>query len=310
MQWKYLGSLSEASNSGASGVYLIVHKGIYNRIVYVGISVNIGRRISEHYEGYCRGNRTIYDVDKYGDVYNLMSSLSINNHIKEYKRLAFNRKIWASTTITSFHPRNLLSEGQSFDDEWKQILYSKYLPSLSVWALPLSSYSYEKASMIESCIQYRIIKNFDLRGFFNLKNISILGKIENNKISHANVRFNILPDVDDVSKIIIDNIYSSKTPRFVDDMVRSQLDTLIAFRENEKKLFLNSRETISLKHPNHGKAWSNVDIEKLRVMVVDFKMTPYEIAEHLGRSPKAIAMKIDFNDKFSQRKWRESITLL
>ncbi|HFV7132458.1 TPA: GIY-YIG nuclease family protein, partial [Escherichia coli] len=52
MEWRFLGSLSEARKSGCSGVYLIVHKGLFSRVVYVGVSCNVGRRITEHYDGY------------------------------------------------------------------------------------------------------------------------------------------------------------------------------------------------------------------------------------------------------------------
>ena len=68
MKWRFLGSLSEARKSGCSGVYLIVHQGVFDRVVYVGVSNNVGRRISEHYEGYLRGNRTIYNAGQNDDV--------------------------------------------------------------------------------------------------------------------------------------------------------------------------------------------------------------------------------------------------
>ncbi|TOG70983.1 hypothetical protein CGI95_25155, partial [Vibrio parahaemolyticus] len=73
---------------------------------------------------------------------------------------------------------NLLSEEQQFGFQWEDILLNKYLPQLVVWALPFADYTYEKATLIESVIQTKLVKAFDLRGFFNLKQISILGKIE------------------------------------------------------------------------------------------------------------------------------------
>lgn len=75
MEWRFLGSLSEARKSGCSGVYLIVHKGLFSRVVYVGVSCNVGRRITEHYDGYLRGNRTIYDAGHDEDVYRFMSAV-------------------------------------------------------------------------------------------------------------------------------------------------------------------------------------------------------------------------------------------
>lgn len=310
MKWKCLGSLKEAKSSGCSGIYLIVHKGALNRIVYVGVSVNVGRRMREHYEGYLRGNRTIYNVDESEDVYSLMSSYLIHNHIKEYKNLANVKKIWASTTITSIEPKNLLSSNQNFSEEWEQILHKKYLPNLCVWALPLSNYTYEKATIIESLIQSRIIKTFDLRGFFNLKDISILGKIENTKVRKINIDFDCLPDLDDASKIVIKNINKSTTPPTAFSLAKIQLQDVITVREIARKKRVEVREKTALKYRNNGKPWSTTDLEKLRVMVVEFEMTASEFSQHLGRAPRAVAKRIEYNDKLSFKKWRESIELL
>ncbi|MDZ7204358.1 GIY-YIG nuclease family protein, partial [Escherichia coli] len=140
-------------------VYLIVHKGLFSRVVYVGVSCNVGRRITEHYDGYLRGNRTIYDAGHDEDVYRFMSAYKIHNHTKYYQALANDYKIWASTTMYSDLPKNMLAKSQTFDTDWQSIALEKYIPQLVVWALPMAKYCYSNASMIESVIQSKLIKS-------------------------------------------------------------------------------------------------------------------------------------------------------
>ncbi|MEA0064079.1 GIY-YIG nuclease family protein, partial [Escherichia coli] len=99
----------------------IVHKGLFSRVVYVGVSCNVGRRITEHYDGYLRGNRTIYDAGHDEDVYRFMSAYKIHNHTKYYQALANDYKIWASTTMYSDLPKNMLAKSQTFDTDWQSI---------------------------------------------------------------------------------------------------------------------------------------------------------------------------------------------
>ncbi len=202
MEWRFLGSISEAGKSGCSGVYLIVHKGLFNRVVYVGVSCNVGRRINEHYDGYLRGNRTIYDAGHDDDVYRFMSAYKIHNHTKHYQALAKDYKIWASTTLYSDLPKNMLAKRQTFDIKWQSIALEKYIPQLVVWALPMASYCYLNASRIESVIQSKLIKCFDLRGFFNIKQLSILGKIEYPHMEKVKIFIIDTPDLDPASKLI------------------------------------------------------------------------------------------------------------
>ncbi|EOJ5568839.1 GIY-YIG nuclease family protein, partial [Escherichia coli] len=49
------------------------------------------------------------------------------------------------------------------------------------------------------------------------------------------------------------------------------------------------------------------EMEKLRVMLVDFDLSPIEISEYLGREPRSISKKISENDKVTNYKWRESV---
>ncbi|WP_286271634.1 GIY-YIG nuclease family protein [Thalassotalea hakodatensis] len=309
MNWRYLGSLLDARNSGCSGVYLIVHKGKYNRIVYVGVSNNVGRRISEHYEGYLRGNRTVYNAGKNDDVYSLMSAINIRNHIKQYQKLARNHYIWASTTLHSDKPKNLLAKGQSFSEQWQDITFDKYLPQLFVWALPISNYDYESVAKIESVIQKKLVAAFDLRGFFNVKQLSILGKIEYPKLNKYSLSIDP-PDLDFASKILLSDLSRTGTPISAYKALRAQLKEELVTREKEKQSRISIRQKIQSQYKNSGKPWTYEDLEKLRVMIVDFKLSPLQMSPYLERAPSAIAKRIVNNDKLSNKKWREHIKWL
>ncbi|MCQ8859933.1 GIY-YIG nuclease family protein [Plesiomonas shigelloides] len=309
MNWRFLGSLAEARKSGCSGVYLIVHQGVFERVVYVGVSNNVGRRISEHYESYLRGNRAIYNAGHNDDVYKFMSAYKIHNHIKYYQELANQYKIWASTTIDLRTPINLLSEKQQFGFQWEDILLNKYLPQLVVWALPLANYTYEKATKIESVIQTKLIKAFDLRGFFNLKQISILGKIEQPNLTKISQCIES-PKLDSASQVIFNNLHMAGVPIEAHRIFSVQLDKDISQRVKEKEVRLASRQKKIFRHENYGKPWTLKEQEKLRVMLVDFEMKPSQMASHLGRDPRAIAKRISDNDKLSQGKWRQDLKWL
>lgn len=307
MEWRFLGSISEARKSGCSGVYLIVHQGIFNRVVYVGVSCNVGRRINEHYEGYRRGNRTIYNAGHNDDVYSLMSTYKIRNHIKYYQSLAKEYKIWGSTTLHFDSPKNILAKKQIFDATWESITFEKYIPQLVVWALPMANYCYSNATKIESVIQSKLIKSFDLRGFFNVKELSILGKIENPHLEKIKYFIIDSPDVDAASKLIFSNLLSKKIDENFRKEFHSQFESIISPREKETLRKRAIRENKVSLYENHGKPWTLKEMEKLRVMLVDFDMSPTEISDYLGREPRSISKKIIENDKVTNHKWRESV---
>ncbi|EAB3943174.1 GIY-YIG nuclease family protein [Salmonella enterica] len=307
MEWRFLGSLSDAGRAGCSGVYLIVHQGLFNRVVYVGVSCNVGRRINEHYEGYLRGNRTIYNAGHNDDVYRLMSTYKIRNHIKYYQSLARDYEIWGSTTLHFDTPKNILAKNQTFDATWESIAFEKYIPQLVVWALPMANYCYSNATKIESVIQSKLIKSFDLSGFFNAKYVSILGKIEKPYLKKVKCLIIDVPDVDSASKIIFSNLYSKKIDENFCREFHSQFESEISQREKgiQRRQEIRNHK-ISL-HENYGKPWTLKEMEKLRVMLVDFDMSPTEISDYLGRGPRSISKKIIENDKITNHKWRESV---
>ncbi|MGP9434529.1 GIY-YIG nuclease family protein [Ewingella sp. AOP8-B2-18] len=307
MEWRFLGSISDARKSGCSGVYLIVHQGILNRVVYVGVSCNVGRRINEHYEGYRRGNRTIYNAGHNDDVYRLMSTYKIRNHIKHYQSLAKNNEIWGSTTLHFDTPKNILAKKQIFDGTWESIAFEKYIPQLVVWALPMANYCYSNATRIESVIQSKLIKAFDLRGFFNVQHLSILGKIEHPYLEKIKSFIIDSPNLDTASQLIFSNLYTKEIDSNFRKEFRSQFKNEISQRENEILRKQEIREHKVSLYKNHGRPWTLKEMEKLRVMLVDFDLSPTEISDYLGREPRSISKKISENDKITNNKWRESV---
>lgn len=307
MEWRFLGSILDARRSGCSGVYLIVHQGLFNRVVYVGVSCNVGRRINEHYEGYLRGNRTIYNAGRDDDVYRFMSTYKIHNHIRHYQSLAKDCKIWGSTTLHFDSPKNILAKNQTFDANWQGIAIEKYLPQLTVWALPMANYCYSNATRIESVIQANLIEAFDLRGFFNVKHLSILGKIEHPLLEKIKYFIINPPDLDLASLFIFNNLHSKTIDQNFSKEFRAQFKNEIFQREKEAQKRRETREHKAFLYKNHGRPWTLKEMEKLRVMLVDFDMTPAEISDYLGRDPRSISKKISENDKVSNHKWRESV---
>lgn len=309
MDWRYLGSISDAKKCGCSGVYLIVHKGKFDRVVYVGVSNNVGRRITEHYNEYLRGNRTIYNAGYHDDVYKFMSSYKVHNHITHYKNLAANYNLWGCTTLYAEPPKNLLAKEQYFSFLWKDILLNKYLPQLVVWALPMTNYNYTNATKIESVIQTKLITRFYLRGFFNVKEISILGKIEHPLLKKISTNIGTL-NLEPASELIFSNLDSITIPVDVKNIFCTQLQEELSSRDkNKEKVRLAKAQKVEL-YKNYGKYWTIEDLEKLRVMLVDFRMTPHEISSYLHRQPKAIIKRISDNDKLSNKKWREHLKWL
>jgi hypothetical protein len=43
---------------------------------------------------------------------------------------------------------------------------------------------------------------------------------------------------------------------------------------------------ILYRYKNHGKPWTQEHLEKLRVMLVEFELTPSQMSPHLGQDPR------------------------
>ncbi len=118
-----------------------------------------------------------------------------------------------------------------------------------------------------------------------------MGKIE--KPYLEKIKFFIIdsPDVDAVSKLIFSNLYAKKIDDNFSKEFHSQFESEIFQREKEtqrKQAIRNHKVSL---YENHGKPWTLKEMEKLRVMLVDFDMSPTEISDYLGREPRSISKK-------------------
>lgn len=308
MRWIYLGGMKRAMNHNFGGVYLLVHEGFLNRVVYVGVSEFIGRRIFQHYQGFLRGNRSAWKVTDSEDLYFLMSSVGTKNYIKYFRGLALQGKVWASTTLDLVSPKNLLMPKQDFELSWREYVEDKYVPRLGVWALNVSPFDRRRSVLIESAIQQRLVSGFWLGRFFNHKDYSVLGKIErNSKMVRIKENIGNIPELDDASKVFLSSLSDSNLPELGVKLARAQLSPIIRIRDNQRKIRLAAIAAVKERYPRHGWEWGLVDEEKLRVMLVDFEMSVAEIAKELGRKPGSVRKRIDRNDKFTAGRWRQDI---
>ncbi|EIQ0741520.1 GIY-YIG nuclease family protein, partial [Escherichia coli] len=115
------------------------------------------------------------------------------------------------------------------------------------------------------------------------------------------------PDLDPASQLIFSNLYNKKIDDNFCKEFRSQFKNEIFQRESETLRKRTDREHKVSLYENFGKPWTLKEMEKLRVMLVDFDLPPTEISEYLGREPRSISKKISENDKVTNYKWRESV---
>lgn len=304
MNWINFGKITTCPPSTFGGVYLLVHKGSYDRVIYVGTSSNIGRRACQHLLGYLRGNRTVWQVSQADDIYARMCGLHISNFIKYAKDLADQNLLWGATTIERISSPNLLAPTQTFDQNWHSFTENEFIPYVHVWGLKIDPYSALNSMLIESAIQQRLVKVFRLGGFFNDKRLSILGKIE---FSHRQIRirsaFSNVPNLDEASQIVFSSLDCKTIPEEAYRLAHVQLATVIENRLKKKITRQIGQQKVRDRYPNLGKPWAPVDIEKLRVMHTEFHMGVTEIGKILGRNSSGIRMMISRNERLFPHQW-------
>lgn len=115
------------------------------------------------------------------------------------------------------------------------------------------------------------------------------------------------PDLGPASQLIFSNLYNKKIDDNFCKEFRSQFKSKIFKRESETQRKRTIREHKVSLYENFGKPWTLKEMEKLRVMLVDFGLSPTEISEYLRKEPRSISKKISENDKVTNYKWRESV---
>jgi hypothetical protein len=177
LKWIYGGTMSRPKLLIGGGVYVLVHHGINERIIYVGTTTSFERRWTEHIEGMRRGNRTVWRLGGREDIYDLMSSQGSKDSYKYYRKMALNHKLWASTAILKTSFSNELNELDDFQKNWFDYTVQSFQPNIHLWACPMNE-RLEYATILESQIQ-RVLKiNFKIGAHINKNNMSWLGKIE------------------------------------------------------------------------------------------------------------------------------------
>lgn len=131
--------------------------------------------------------------------------------------------------------------------------------------------------------------------------------MKNRTWKKINFLLSVHPDVDAASKLIFSNLYHKKIDENFNKEFHSQLENEIFHREKEIQRRQEIRNYKIYMYENYGKPWTLKEMEKLRVMLVDFDMSPTEISDYLGRAPYSISKKISENDKITNYKWRESV---
>jgi hypothetical protein len=306
LTWARLGKLSDLEGTDKGGVYLLIHEGKFNRVLYVGTTSNFSQRLATHRDGFLRGNRTIWKVTAKDDIYCLMTAWHLKNSVSYFKKLAEQDMLWGTTTMEMLSPKNLLAQEKPFSSEWLEFLRTEYLPRISVWALKLDPYSAQTAVLIESAIQQRLVKVFQLGRFFNHKDLSILGKIEfNSNVVRIKRPFLNVPDVDEASKLVFAALDAKSIPEAAVTLAAAQLKKVIDARAINKQKREETRQKLNILYPRQGLKWEPVDDEKLRSMLVDFKMTAAEISPILGRKTSSIHSHIVRRDKLTDRVWRK-----
>lgn len=209
-RWEYYGTLNKLHPCDKIGVYLIVHGGNVNRIIYVGTTVNGNKRLNEHRIGTLNGKRTIWRVGSVEnhDIYNLMSHEHMDQSglmYKYYYRLAKNGKLWATTTIEKDDVINDLNKKDNFAKKWKQYVEDEYINKLHIWFCEISDP--EKRIILESQIQRAFKANYRIGSHIHKKGMCWLGKIEaTGPIFHYKFWFSNYPNINDEGQYLLANL--------------------------------------------------------------------------------------------------------
>ncbi|MCU6500031.1 GIY-YIG nuclease family protein [Rugamonas sp. A1-17] len=307
LNWARLGRLGALEGTDRGGVYLLVHEGKFNRVIYVGTTGNFAQRFATHLEGYLSGYRSIWKAQANEDIYALMTSWHLKNQLKYYQTLAQRGALWGTTTLATLNPRNLLAPGQRFNDEWDDFVRKEYLPHIVAWGLKLEPYDARYAALIESAIQQRLVQVFRLGVFFKRKDLSVLGKIEFfSRLIRIRESFANLPDVDAASKLVLSSLAEKHVPAAALKLAAEQLHDTLSMRQPRLEKLAARRAQVADKYPRQGTKWEPVDEEKLRVMLVDFDMSPAAMSPILERKAASIRRHIEQRDRFTAGAWRNA----
>ena len=307
--WTHLGTLSELKSTMLSGCYVFVWDN--KKIIYVGTSSNIEKRLHYHIKAIKEGKRPVWRVDDGDDIYDLLKNFKSNKQ-KYLKFLARNGYAWINYENTS-KVENLLNPSDDFERNWKEYIESEFLPKIEVWATGING-NKALATTLESRMQILLRLAFNLGSLYSNFNQSWLGKIEHPNINNR-VKFNFqnYPETDnqtlEVLKCINDKylenisfINTGQRKRKIKVYAPSVEQLVVRIKKNKPikevvqlsvKKKLNDIKELKKQYKFYGTNWTKIEDNLIRFM---FKkgISIENISTELGRASKEIQDRILF----------------
>ncbi len=307
IRWLHLGNLSNFKTSDVSGCYVFVYDN--KRIIYVGTTSNIGKRLLYHLEAIKSGRRPIWRVKDAEDVYSLMKNPG-KNRMNKLKELALNNSIWINYESNE-KCENILNPKDDFESNWKEYIENDFLPKIDIWITDINGKK-EYSTLLESRLQILIRTAFKLGSLRGKINQSWLGRIENPNISNEVIfKFKNYPKVDSETIAILGSINKSHLTITSETKVGLRKRKVEIYNNNYFHNFIrvNSKKEVTKVAKqsvedtlNDLKAnreqfkfykthWTKLEDNILKLMV-EKKLEITEISKELNRSPQEIEVRI------------------
>ncbi len=287
--WEYHGTLDNISSTNNKGVYLLVHRGVPNRIIYVGTTNCFNRRLKQHKHGLLEGNRPVWRIGADEDIYELMSYQGVGGRasmFKYYASLAKKGKLWASTTLDKIDIKNDLLKKDNFEVNWKSYVENSYIKCIDIWTCSIFG-SDEKMIQLESQIQRAFKKNFMIGSHIHNTGMCWLGKIEYlGEIYDYTFRFKRYPDLDPDSIALLKNLTDTKVIKY---FKQSYIE-----KERLKKEKL---ELLKSKYKYAGDPWHAKENDFI-YFCCNLGVSAEDIAIKLLRSPDEVKKRIKYLSRY------------
>ena len=305
--WTNFGNLSEFKSTLLSGCYVFVWD--KKRIIYVGTSSDIEKRLHYHVNSIRSGKRPVWRVDDNDDIYDLMKNFKSNKK-KYLKLLANNGYAWINYENTS-KVENLLNPTDDFDENWKDYIESEFLPKIEVWATGING-NKTLATTLESRIQILLRSAFNLGSLYSKFNQSWLGKVEHPNINNR-VKFNFqnYPETDEQTLEVLNCINDTylENISFLNNGPRKKkikifnpaFEQKIKYTNRKKPINENVKRSVKIrveeikelkkKYKFYGTPWTKVE-DNIIKLLVENKVKIDDISSELSRSPKEISERL------------------
>lgn len=305
--WTHLGNLSKFKSTLLSGCYVFVWN--KKRIIYIGTSSDIEKRLQHHVNSIKSGKRPVWRVDDNEDIYDLMKNFKSNKQ-KYLKLLASNGYAWINYENTT-KVENLLNPTDDFDENWKDYTENEFLPKIEVWATGING-NKALATTLESRMQILLRSAFNLGSLYSKFNQSWLGKVEHTNINNrVKFSFQNYPETDEqtieVLKCINDKYLENIS--FLNTGSRKRKVKIYNPTFEQKITYINRNKTINenakisvnkkveeikelkKKYKFYGTPWTKMEDEIVKLLIGKF-ISIDVIALELNRSPKEVTERI------------------